>query len=84
MFLQVRKIIDIIQLLKTINISYNSKTDCFHIKSDSNIVIQSDKNIILLSKGDLFQFGNSIHLNSPLEIIPETEKHIIKEISNGN
>ena len=76
MLLLTKKLKTLLNIFKNIDITYNKSQDCYTIETKSNFMIKSDKNVFIVTKGDIVQIGKYIHINPD---IPTTKKY--KELS---
>ena len=63
----IKKVKNILNFTRSLDIQYDEITNSYHIKSSSNIIIQSDGDIIQISRGSNIQIADKIHLN-PVDV----------------
>ncbi len=81
MLMQIRKLYQIYNVLKQLTISYDSNTNTYTLKSDANLIVQSDQNIAFVSNKDTFIVSKNLHLNPPIQQIQK--QPCLKEL-HGN
>lgn len=65
------KLNNFIKLFNQIDISFNEKTNSFIVKTQANLVVNTNQNILLISEGDTFIVSNTLHLNPTINFVKE-------------